>query len=145
MILLFATGAVVAGAQGPDQDQRKYHPIATIDSRLIAALGPSVHTVLLLGSPDSAAFDIRTAAAFALRRHGLRVLDPAAAIRLNATYALDTSGYQAVVCVSDESGRTTGRVLATYSRPARPMILITLGSASAPPARHIPPASICRR
>jgi len=145
MILLFATGAVVAGAQGPDQDQRKYHPIATIDARLIAALGPSVHTVLLLGSPDSAAFDIRTAAGFALRRHGLRVLDPAAAIRLNASYARNTSGYQAVLCVSDAKGRATGQVLGTFSRPALPMILITLNIASSPPAQHIPPASICRR
>jgi hypothetical protein len=145
MILLVATGAVVAGAQGPDQDQRKYHPIATIDARLIAALGPSVHTVLLLGSPDSAAFDIRTAAGFALRRHGLRVLDPAAAIRLNASYARNTSGYQAVLCVSDERGRATGQVLGRFNRPALPMILITLNIASSPPAQHVPSASICRR
>jgi hypothetical protein len=145
MIVLFATAALVAGAQGADQDQRKYHPITTINARLITALRPSVHTVLLLGSPDSAAFDIRTAAGFALRRHGLRVLDPSTAIRLNASYARNSSGYQAVLCVSDEAGEAIGQVLGTFGRPALPTITITLNSASSPPAQDLPTASICRR
>ena len=145
LVLLFGAGAVVAAGQGADQDQRKYHPIATINARLIATLRPSVHTVLALGSPDSAAFDIRTAADLALRRHGLRVLDPSAAIRLNGSYARASSGYQAVVCVSDETGHAAGRVLGTFSRPALPTITVTLASASSPPTQHLPAASICRR
>ena len=82
--VVLAAGAAAAGAQPAGQDEWSYRPIGTVDMRLYSALGPSVRTVLLLGAPDTAAFDFRTAAAFSLRSRGIRVLDPAAAPRLNS-------------------------------------------------------------
>lgn len=146
LIALFATGTAVAAAQYPDQDQPKYHPIAAINAHLIAALDPSIRTVLVMGSHDNASFDVRLAIDFALRRRVLHVLDPAAAVRLNPSYTHDPTGYQAIVCVSDAGGHPAGRVVGRFTPPQKPTIIVSLstpgGHAGNPPTRY---ADACRR
>ena len=138
LIALFATGTAVAAAQYPDQDQPKYHPIAAINAHLIAALDPSIRTVLVMGSHDNASFDVRLAIDFALRRRVLHVLDPAAAVRLNPSYTHDPTGYQAIVCVSDAGGHPAGRVVGRFTPPQKPTIIVSLSTPGATPATHRP-------
>jgi hypothetical protein len=133
LVLLLASAGVVAADQGADQDQWEYKPVGAINARLIAALGPSVRTVRLTGTPDG--FDFRMALAFALRRHGVGVLDPAAAVRLDSRYAVGSTPYQAIVGVGDAAGhRGAGRLIATvpaHAPSGRP-ILVTLERAPSP-------------
>ena len=128
VVLVFAAGGAVALAQGPDQDQGNYRPIGLVNARLGAVLRGSAHTVLMLGSSGPRGFDFRTAAGFALHRDGLRVLDPAAAVRLNSSYELGSTPYQAVVRFERAGSRTTGRVIAVVPPhpPAGEAIVVVL-------------------
>jgi len=127
--VVLAAGAAAAGAQPAGQDEWSYRPIGTVDMRLYSALGPSVRTVLLLGAPDTAAFDFRTAAAFSLRSRGIRVLDPAAAPRLNSTYELGAAPYQAIARYlhggEPRPGRRPIAVVAAHM-PGGPPLVVTL-------------------
>ena len=133
LALLFAGAAAVAGAQGRDQDQWEYRPARAMQARLIARLGRSGPTVRLIGSPDFTAFDFRVAATFALRRHGLRVLDPAASVRLDDSYGLDATPYQATVRVSTTTERSADRqtiALIAAHGPRGHTLLVTLEPAA---------------
>lgn len=138
--VVLAAGAAVAGAQSGGQDEWSYRPIGTIDIRLHAALGPSVRTVLLVGAPDTAAFDFRTAAAFSLRSRGVRVLDPAAAPRLNSAYELGAARYQAVIrFLHGGEHRPAGRpiaVIPAHIPGGRPLVVTLEAVQPAGPVRR---------
>jgi hypothetical protein len=119
-------GALVAGAQGADQDGGEYRPIATIDARVAAALAPGERVVRVEGSHDFAAFDYRAALLYALRRRGLRVLAPAAAVRLSSYYEEDGVPYDATVYLTDSGRLPRGRVLARVALSGGRTLTVTL-------------------
>ncbi len=136
---VIAAGGAVALAEGPDQDQGNYAPIAVVNARLGAVLRGSVHTVALAGSSGQRGFDFRTAAAFALHRDGLRVLDPAAAVRLTPAYELGAAPFQAVVRFEPPGVHVRGRVIAVVPprQPTGGAIVVTVQrvGAAAPAGR----------
>ncbi len=141
-IAVLGAGAAVALAEGPDQDQGNYAPIGLVNARLGAVLRGSARTVVTVGSSGPRGFDFRAAADFALRRDGLRVLDPAAAVRLTPAYELHAAPYQAVVRFERQRARAKGRVIAVVPppQPGGGAIIVTVerDTAARPPrpARH---------
>jgi hypothetical protein len=132
-----AVGAAVASGQGPDQDQPEYTPVKTVNAAVDRALAPTDHTVLVTGSHSFTAFDFRAAVIYDLRRRGLRVVAPAASVRLGAYYEPDGRTPDASVYVFDErSPPRRGRVIArvSFGGAPRKTITVMLAPAGARPA-----------
>ena len=111
-IAVLGAGGAVALAEGPDQDQGNYAPIGVVNARLGAVLRGSARTVVMVGSSGPRGFDFRTAADFALHRDGLRVLDPAAAVRLTPAYESTPRPTRPSCRFAHEGARVKGRVIA---------------------------------
>ncbi len=143
-VAVIAAGGAVALAEGPDQDEGNYAPIGVVNARLGAVLRGPAHTVVMVGFSGQRGFDFRAAAAFALHRDGLRVLDPAAAVRLSPAYELDAAAYQAVVRFEPQGARSRGRVIAVVPprQPGGGAIIVTLERVSA--GRRAAPAGRSR-
>jgi hypothetical protein len=149
LLATLGAGAVVAAAQRPDQDRGEYGPVKAVNAAVERALGPTDRTILVNGTHDFTGFDFRAAVIYDLRRRGLRVLAPAASLRLGSYYDPDGRTPDASVYVFDErrppkSGRVIARV--SSGEASRKTITVMVSRATGTPSRPVHrPAPASRR
>lgn len=141
LLATLGAGAVVAAAQRPDQDRGEYGPVKAVNAAVERALGPTDRTILVNGTHDFTGFDFRAAVIYDLRRRGLRVLAPAANLRLGSYYDPDKRTPDASVYVFDESTPPrSGRVIARVpsGEAPRKTITVMVSRAAGPLPRRSP-------
>lgn len=131
-----AVGVTIAAGERPDTDSVEYGPVARVNAAVLRRLSPSDRTVLVNGSHDFTGFDFRAAVIYELRKHGLRVLAPAASLRLGSYYEPGRLRPDASIFVFDGHdppghGRTIVRL--SYGVPLK-TITVTIEEPSARPA-----------